>query len=70
LSILPQFERNHDVAILWPNGKTATARLLRKGIASKILGHIVEQATIRSCKRLSLETGTTDVFIPAKKLYQ
>ncbi|MFT5298716.1 MAG: putative acetyltransferase [Colwellia sp.] len=47
-----------------------SAKFLRKGIARKILGHIVEQAIIRSYKRLSLETGTMDAFIPAQKLYQ
>ena len=44
--------------------RTST-KFLRKGIA-----HIVEQATLRSYKRLSLETGTMDAFIPAQKLYQ
>ena len=43
-----------------------SAKFLRKGIARKILGHIVEQAIIRSYKRLSLETGTMDAFIPAQ----
>jgi putative acetyltransferase len=47
-----------------------SAKFLRKGIARKVLGHIVEQAIIRSYKRLSLETGTMDAFIPAQKLYQ
>ena len=47
-----------------------SAGFLRQGIAHKILEHIVEQATIRSYKRLSLETGTMDAFIPAQKLYQ
>jgi putative acetyltransferase len=49
--------------------RTST-KFLRKGIARKILEHIVEQATLRSYKRLSLETGTMDAFIPAQKLYQ
>lgn len=43
---------------------------LRKGIASQILEHIINQANRRSYKRLSLETGTMDGFIPAQKLYQ
>jgi len=43
---------------------------LRKGIAGKLLNHIINQANIRSYKRLSLETGTMDVFLPAQKLYQ
>tara|TARA_R110002050_G_scaffold78737_1_gene168153 strand:+ start:20 stop:478 length:459 start_codon:yes stop_codon:yes gene_type:complete len=43
---------------------------LRKGIARKLLEHIINQANIRSYKKLSLETGTMDAFIPAHKLYQ
>jgi putative acetyltransferase len=43
---------------------------LRKGIAGKLLNHIINQANIRSYNRLSLETGTMDVFLPAQKLYQ
>jgi len=43
---------------------------LRQGVAGKLLEHIIEQANIRSYKRLSLETGTMGAFIPAHKLYQ
>lgn len=43
---------------------------LRKGIAGKLLDHIINQANIRSYKKLSLETGTMDAFLPAQKLYQ
>ena len=41
---------------------------LRQGIAS-ILNFIIEQATMRSYHRLSLETGTMEAFKPAHKLY-
>jgi len=43
---------------------------LRQGIAGQLLAHIIKQADIRSYKRLSLETGTMNAFIPAQKLYQ
>ncbi len=43
---------------------------LRKGVAGKLLEHIINQAGIRSYKKLSLETGTMPVFQPAQKLYQ
>jgi putative acetyltransferase len=43
---------------------------LRKGIAGKLLDHIINQANMRSYKKLSLETGTMDAFVPAQKLYQ
>ncbi|PAJ73386.1 GNAT family N-acetyltransferase [Pseudoalteromonas sp. NBT06-2] len=45
-------------------------KFLRKGIARKMLEHIIKQAIIRSYKKLSLETGTMNSFIPAQKLYQ
>lgn len=43
---------------------------LRQGVAGKLLEHIIKQANIRSYKRLSLETGTMNAFLPAQKLYQ
>lgn len=42
---------------------------LRQGIAGNILNFIIEQATMRSYHRLSLETGTMEAFKPAHKLY-
>jgi len=41
----------------------------RKGVASKILQHILAEAKRRGYKRLSLETGSMDYFDPARKLY-
>ncbi|MGN7411063.1 GNAT family N-acetyltransferase [Paenibacillus sp. SAF-068] len=49
--------------------RTASAHL-RKGVARKILDHILEVATERGYKRISLETGSMDSFIPARKLYE
>lgn len=49
--------------------RTASAHL-RKGVARKILAHILEVATERGYKRISLETGSMDSFIPARKLYE
>lgn len=43
---------------------------LRKGVARKVLQHIIEEAQKRGYKRLSLETGSMDAFIPARKLYE
>ena len=42
---------------------------LRQDIAAKLLTHIIEQATLRGYKKLSLETGTAKAFLPAQKLY-
>jgi len=47
-----------------------SSRHFRKGVADKLLAHIINQSKIRSYKTLSLETGTADAFIPAQKLYK
>ncbi|KAA8747666.1 GNAT family N-acetyltransferase [Paenibacillus sp. UASWS1643] len=49
--------------------RTASAHL-RKGVARKILAHIMDVAVERGYKRVSLETGSMDSFIPARKLYE
>lgn len=43
---------------------------VRRGVASKVLSHIISEATKRGYKRLSLETGSMDYFKPAHKLYE
>lgn len=43
---------------------------LRKGVARRILEHIIEVAKERGYQRLSLETGSMESFDPAKKLYE
>ena len=47
--------------------RTATA-WLRKGVASKMLQHIIEEAKCRGYHRLSLETGSMEYFEPARRL--
>jgi putative acetyltransferase len=47
-----------------------TARhLKRKGIAKRMLGHILDEAARRRYRRLSLETGSQPHFAPARSLY-
>lgn len=47
-----------------------TARAYRrKGVASKILEHIIKEANQRAYQRLYLETGSFPAFIPARALY-
>ena len=48
--------------------RTASSHL-RKGVAKGLLGHILEEAKRRSYSRLSLETGSSEAFEPARKLY-
>lgn len=40
-----------------------------KGAGRAILLHLMEQARTRGYARLSLETGTTEPFVPARSLY-
>jgi putative acetyltransferase len=42
---------------------------LRKGVATHLLNHIIEEANRRRYCRLSLETGPMDAFEPARRLY-
>lgn len=41
----------------------------RKGVASQVLRHLIEEAKRRGYRRLSLETGSMDYFEPARRLY-
>lgn len=42
---------------------------LRKGVAKKLLNHILGEAVRRGYRRLSLETGSMAAFEPARQLY-
>ena len=48
--------------------RTARAHL-RKGVAARMLQHIISEARSRGYQRLSLETGSQDGFAPARALY-
>jgi putative acetyltransferase len=49
--------------------RTAPARR-RDGIAALLLGHIIAEAKRMGFTRLSLETGSYEFFLPARKLYE
>ncbi|GAA4714596.1 GNAT family N-acetyltransferase [Brevibacillus fulvus] len=49
--------------------RTASAHL-RKGVARRMLQYILEEARRRGYQRVSLETGSMDAFMPARKLYE
>jgi putative acetyltransferase len=40
-----------------------------KGYGSKIINHLIEEARKLKIKRLSLETGAGEFFVPARKLF-
>lgn len=42
---------------------------LRRGVAARMLDHILAEARRRGYARLSLETGSMDYFAPARALY-
>lgn len=42
---------------------------LRRGVAARMLAHILAEARRRGYARLSLETGSMDYFAPARALY-
>lgn len=41
----------------------------RKGVAARMLQHLLDEAMRRGYRRLSLETGSTAAFAPARELY-
>jgi putative acetyltransferase len=45
------------------------SRHRRKGVASRMLEHIISQARTRSFTRLYLETGSQPEYAPARQLY-
>jgi putative acetyltransferase len=49
--------------------RTAKAHL-RKGVATKLLEHLISEAKRRGYRRLSLETGSMEYFRPAHMLYR
>jgi putative acetyltransferase len=42
---------------------------LRRGVAARLLRHMLEEARRRGYTRLSLETGSAEAFEPARRLY-
>jgi putative acetyltransferase len=47
-----------------------TSRTARgRGVATRLLSHVIDEARRRGYVRLFLETGTQDFFAPARRLY-
>jgi putative acetyltransferase len=46
-----------------------SAAHLRKGVAARLMQHILEEAERRGYERVSLETGSMEGFAPARHLY-
>ncbi|TDV43545.1 GNAT family N-acetyltransferase [Actinophytocola oryzae] len=47
-----------------------SANRTRGGVASLLLDHLVGEARRRGYTKLSLETGTDEFFLPARRLYE
>lgn len=45
-------------------------RRKRAGVGSRLLEHIIAEATRMGFTELSLETGSADFFLPARRLYE
>ena len=46
-----------------------SSQYLRRGVAAKLLTHLLSEAKRCGYTKMSLETGTVDAFFPAQKLY-
>ena len=40
-----------------------------RGVAAQLLEHLLSQARLRGCTRVSIETGSQEFFAPARRLY-
>lgn len=47
-----------------------TSARRRSGLASRLLEHIIAEARRMGLSRLSLETGATEFFLPARRMYE
>ncbi len=62
---LKEIDREHGEIKAMRTGESH----LRRGIATALLRHMIKEAHRRSYARLSLETGSTSHFAPARALY-
>jgi putative acetyltransferase len=57
-----------------PHGELKSMRTVpgreRQGVGARMLEHLLAQARARGYRRLSLETGSTEAFAPARRLYE
>ena len=42
----------------------------RKGLGTKIINHLINEAKKLNVKKISVETGSGDFFLPARKLFK
>ena len=61
--------RELDAARAELKSMRTTKRFLRRGVGSALLEHIIAEARQRGYRRLSLESGVFEYFVPAHRLY-
>lgn len=61
--------KHHNEELAEIKSMRTAGAYLRKGVASQILRHLIEQAKAGGYSRLSLETGSMNYFEAARKLY-
>lgn len=61
--------KHHNVDLAEIKSMRTAAAYLRKGVASTILRHLINEAKRKGYSTLSLETGSMDYFEPARRLY-
>jgi putative acetyltransferase len=62
---IKQLDRTHGEI----KSMRTSSRHLRKGVASLLMRHLLDQARRRAYRRLSLETGSMAAFASARSLY-
>ena len=60
----------HDSQLAEIKSMRTASRHLRKGVAHRLLAHLIAQAKALGLTQLCLETGSQDFFKPAIALYQ
>lgn len=62
--------KQHDDALGEIKSMRTSRDFHRRGIASKLLNHVLDSAKSKGLQQVSLETGIEDYFEPARAFYQ
>lgn len=61
--------KQHDAAMAEVKSMRTSAAARGRGVASELLAAIIGECRSRGIRRLALETGTEEYFLPARALY-
>lgn len=62
--------KSHSDTLVELKSMRTTSDARNRGVASKLLNHVLEISKARGYQDISLETGSEDYFRPARKLYE